>query len=147
MATTTATIAITSSDIADNSLSISNTMTLTEAGNTTGLTETTGLARKKIASGTEVDLITRDNTDVTAAKSAKVFIRNTGTAADKYALIGIGEATGTPIYIGRLYGGDWMLIPWDANQTGGAGHANNEDITIKMNDATETIIEYMVFFE
>jgi len=139
MATTTATITITSADIADNSLSISNTMTLTTAGTGTGITETTGLARKKIASATEVDLITVANTDVTAAKSAKVFIRNTSTAADKWALIGVGEATATPIYIGRLYGGDWMLIPWDANA--------NEDITIKMNDATETIIEYMVFFE
>jgi len=40
-----------------------------------------------------------------------------------------------------------MLFPWDANETGGAAHANNEDVTIKMNDATETVIEYMVFFE
>ena len=147
MATTTATITLASSDIADNALSISNTMTLTTAGTTTGLTETTGLARKKIASATEVDLITRDNIDVTASKSAKVYIKNTGTATDKYALIGIGQATGTPIYLGRLYGGDWTVFPWLAAQTGGAGHANNEDITIKMDVATETIIEYMVFFE
>ena len=147
MATTTATITLSSTDIMDNNLSISNTATLTNAGVTTGITETTGLARKKIASATEVDLITRDNIDVTAAKSAKVFIKNTGTATDKYATIGVGQATGTPIYMGRLYGGDWMFFPWYANQTGGAGHANNEDITIKMNDSTETVIEYMVFFE
>ena len=159
MATTTATITLASSDIADNSLSLSNTMTLTTAGTTTGITETTGLARKKIASATEVDLITIANTDVTALKSAKVYIKNTSTATDKYALIGIGEATGTPIYIGRLYGGDWMLFPWDALLTDGdgyaasvvdggtAGNAANQDITIKMNDATETVIEYMVFFE
>ena len=50
MATTTATITLASSDIADNSLSVSNTMTLTTAGTTTGITETTGLARKKVAS-------------------------------------------------------------------------------------------------
>ena len=79
------------------------------------------------------------NTDVTAAKSAKVYIKNTSTATDKYGLIGIGDSGGTPIYIGRLYGGDWMLIPWDAN--------SGEDITLTMSDATETIIEYMVFFE
>ena len=159
MATTTATITLASSDIADNSLSLSNTMTLTTAGTTTGITETTGLARKKIASATEVDLITIANTDVTALKSAKVYIKNTSTATDKYALIGIGEAAGTPIYIGRLYGGDWMLFPWGALLTdadgyaasvvdgGTAGHANNMDVTIKMSDATETVIEYMVFFE
>jgi len=139
MATTTATITLASSDIADNSLSISNTMTMTTAGTTTGITETTGLARKKVASASLADLITVANTDVTAAKSAKVYIKNTSTATDKYGLIGIGDSAGTPIYIGRLYGGDWMLFPWDAN--------SGEDITLTMSDATETIIEYMVFFE
>jgi len=159
MATTTATITLASSDIADNSLSISNTMTLTTAGTTTGITETTGLARKKIASATEVDLLTLANLEVTALKSAKVYIKNTSTHTDKYALIGVGQATGTPIYIGRLYGGDWMLFPWSAILTDGdgqaasiidggtSGNAANDDITIKMNDATETVIEYMVFFE
>ena len=139
MATTTAQITLTSTDIADNALSISNTMTLTTAGTETGITETTGLARKKVASASLADLITVANTDVTAAKSAKVYIRNTSTATDKYGLIGIGDSSGTPIYIGRLYGGDWMLFPWDAN--------SGEDITLTMSDATETIIEYMVFFE
>jgi len=139
MATTTAQITLTSTDIADNALSISNTMTLTTAGTETGLTETTGLARKKIASSSLADLITVANTDVTAAKSAKVYIKNTSTATDKYGLVGIGDSSGTPIYIGRLYGGDWMLIPWDAN--------SGEDITMTMSDTTATIIEYMVFFE
>ena len=139
MATTTATITLASSDIADNSLSISNTMTMTTAGTTTGITETTGLARRKVASASLADLITVANTDVTAAKSAKVYIKNTSTATDKYGLIGLGDSTGTPIYIGRLYGGDWMLFPWDAN--------SGEDITLTMSDATETVIEYMVFFE
>ena len=139
MATTTAQITLTSTDIADNALSISNTMTLTTAGTETGITETTGLARKKVASASLADLITVANTDVTAAKSAKVYIKNTSTDTDKYGLIGIGDSSGTPIYIGRLYGGDWMLFPWDAN--------SGEDITLTMSDATETIIEYMVFFE
>ena len=139
MATTTATITLSSSDITDNALSISNTATLTTAGTDTGITETTGLARKKVASSSLADLITVANTDVTAAKSAKVFIHNTSTATDKYGLIGIGDSSGTPIYIGRLYGGDFMFFPWDAN--------SGEDITLTMSDATETIIEYMVFFE
>jgi len=68
MATTTATITLTSSDIADNALSLSNTMEMTTAGTTTGITETTGLARKKVASSSLADLITVANTDVTAAK-------------------------------------------------------------------------------
>ena len=139
MATTTAAFTLTSTDLMDNAINLSNTATLTTAGTTTGITETTGLARKKIASNTLQDLITVANTDVTAGKSAKVYIKNTGTATDKYALIGIGDISGTPIYIGRLYGNDWMFFPWDAN--------SGEDITITMSDTTETVIEYMVFFE
>ena len=140
MATTTATITLASSDIAANALSISNTMTLTTAGTSTGITETTGLARLKMASTTLTDLITVANvTGFTAAKSAKVYIKNTGTDSSKYALIGNGNSGGTPTNIGRLYGGDWMFFPWDGN--------SGEDITIDMSDATETIIEYMVFFE
>ena len=139
MATTTATITLASTDIADNALSVSNTSTFYTAGTDTGITETTGLARKKVASASLADLITVANTDVTAAKSAKVYIKNTGTATDKYGLIGIGDSSGTPIYLGRLYGGDWMVFPWDAN--------SGEDITLTMSDATETVIEYMVFFE
>ena len=115
MATTTATITLASSDIMDNSLSISNTATLTKAGNSTGLTETTGLARKKIASALRQDLILVDNTDATASKASKIYIKNTGTSTSKYATIGItsGDA-GAEIKLGRLYGGDWMLIPWNA---------------------------------
>ena len=144
MATTTATITLSSSDITDNALSISNTATLTTAGTDTGLTETTGLARVKTSSGSNTLLLDFGLTggvaqDITADKSAKVYIKNTGTATDKYGLIGIGDSSGTPIYLGRLYGGDWMLFPWDAN--------SGEDITLTMNDATETVIEYMVFFE
>ena len=56
MATTTATITLTSSDIGDNTISISNTATLTTAGTNTGLVETTGLARKKFASSSNINL-------------------------------------------------------------------------------------------
>jgi len=140
MATTTATISLASSDIADSALSISNTMTLTTAGTTTGITETTGLARLKMESTTLTDLITVANVNgFTAASSAKVYIKNTGTDSEKFGIIGIGDSSGTPTTIGRLYGGDWMLFPWDGN--------SGEDITIDMSDATPTIIEYMVFFE
>ena len=140
MATTTAQITITSSDIADNAISISNTATLTTAGTSTGLTETTGLARRKMASTTLTDLITVANiAGFTADKSAKVYIRNTGTASDKYAIIGIGDSSSTPTTIGRLYGGDWMFIPYNGD--------SGEDVTIDMSDGTETVIEFMVFFE
>ena len=139
MATTTATITLASSDIADNALSISNTMTMTTAGTTTGITETTGLARKKVASASLADLITVANTDVTAASSAKVYIKNTSTSTDKYGLIGIGDSSGTPIYLGRLYGGDWMFIPLEAA-------AATQDVSVTA-ITTAQVVEFALIHE
>ena len=160
MATTTASINITSGDIMDNNVSISSTATLTTAGTTTGLTETTGLARRKFAAASLVDLITMANTEVTELKSAKVYIRNTNSYnAEQYVLVGIGNSSGTPLYMGRLYGGDWMFFPWEALPTdadgraaslldgGTEGHAANEDITVTPSHADPVVLEYMVFFE
>ena len=135
MATTTATITLSSADMMDNAISISNTATLTTADTATGLTETTGLARRKFASSSKVDLVTIANTDIPTDKSTKIFIRNTNARdASKYVIILLNSQE-----IGRLYGGDWMFMPL----LGGSG----EDIEIDPSDATETIIEYMVFFE
>ena len=141
MATTYATIDITSTDIADNSISVSNRATLTTAGTDTGITETTGLARVKTSSGSNTILLDHGLTsgvaaDVTADKSAKVYIKNTNDRGDgtKYVTILIVTRE-----IGRLYGGDWMLIPW----SGGSG----EDIEYTASDTTETTLEYCVFYE
>ena len=135
MATTTATITLASSDMMDNAISIANTATLTTAGTETGLTETTGLARRKFASTSKVDLLTIANTDIPADKATKMFIRNANArAADKYVLILINSQE-----IGRLYGGDWMFIPLQGS--------SGEDVEIDPSDGTETIIEFMAFFE
>ena len=135
MATTQATITLSSTDMMDNAISISNTATLTTAGTATGLTETTGLARRKFASSSKVDLVTIANTDIPTDKSTKIFIRNTNARdASKYVIILLNSQE-----IGRLYGGDWMFMPL----LGGAG----EDIEIDPSDGTETVIEYMVFHE
>ena len=87
MATTTATITIASSDIADNNFSISNTATLTTAGTDTNISETTGLARKKVATASNIVLLDGGLTsgiaaDVTADKSAKVYIKNHNDRGD-----------------------------------------------------------------
>tara|TARA_R110002020_G_scaffold157166_1_gene339680 strand:- start:1156 stop:1581 length:426 start_codon:yes stop_codon:yes gene_type:complete len=141
MATTTATITLASTDIADNALSISNTATLYTAGTDTGLTETTGLARKKFATNSNTVLLDSGlasgvAADVTADKSAKVYIKNINDRGDgtKYITILIVDKE-----IGRLYGGDWMFIPW----AGGSG----KDIEFTASDTTETTLEYAVFYE
>ena len=141
MATTTATITLSSTDIADNSFSVSNTSTLYTAGTDTGISETTGLGRKKVATSSNVVLLDGGLTsgiaaDVTADKSAKVFIKNHNDRGDGTKFVNILLAA---VEIGRLYGGDWMFFPW----SGG----NDKDIDIDPYDATETTLEYTVFFE
>ena len=141
MATTTATITLASSDLTDNSLSISNTATLYTAGTDTGITETTGLARVKTNTGNNTVLLDFGLAggvaqDVTENKSAKVYIKNMNDRGDGTKFVNILIKTRE---IGRLYGGDWMFIPW----SGGSG----EDIEYTANDTTETTLEYCVFYE
>ena len=141
MATTTATITLASSDIADNAISISNTATLYTAGTDTGITETTGLGRKKFADNSNIILLDHGLAggiaqDVTADKSAKVYLKNMNDRGDGTKYVNILLAA---VEIGRLYGGDWMFIPW----SGGSG----KDIEFTASDTTETTLEYVVFYE
>mgnify|MGYP003124302952 FL=1 len=141
MATTTATITLSSADIMDNPISISNTSTLYTAGTNTGITETTGLGRKKFATSGNVVLLDGGLTsgiaaDVTADKSAKVYLKNMNDRGDGTKFVNILLAA---VEIGRLYGGDWMFIPWCA--------AAGKDIEFTASDATETTLEYTCFYE
>ena len=124
MATTTATITLASSDIADNALSISNTSTLYTAGTNTGITETTGLGRKKFATTGNVVLLDGGLTS--------------GIAADvtDYVLIDINSEE-----IGRLYAGDWLFMPWDCDLTHATADSSIEIEAV----GHETIIEYALF--
>ena len=154
MATINATISV-SSDITDYGTNISKTMTMNKADSTTGLELTTGLAKRTFTSTNQVDLLTAGSgiaADVDANKSAKLYIKNVGTSSEEYFIIGKGNSSGgatetaiasdgTAYYrMGRLYGQDWMLIPWDAASTTG-------DITIQPSVATTMHVEYMVFYQ
>tara|TARA_R100000152_G_C6720425_1_gene146526 strand:- start:147 stop:623 length:477 start_codon:yes stop_codon:yes gene_type:complete len=158
MATINATLSV-NSDISDYGLSINKTMTMTKAGSTTGLELATGLARKTFTSTNHVDLLTAGSgiaADVTADKSAKLYIKNVGTDSTQYFDIGLGKSSGGASMegfdqassaerfcpIGRLYGGDFLIIPWSADTTNGYG-----DVTVKPSVATTMSLEYMVFFE
>ena len=141
MATTTATITLSSSDIMDSPISISNTSTLYTAGTNTGISETTGLGRKKFASDSNIVLLDGGLTsgiaaDVTADKSAKVYLKNMNDRGDGTKYVNILLAA---VEIGRLYGGDWMFIPWCA--------ASGKDIEFTASDTTETTLEYTCFYE
>ena len=146
MATTTATITLSSTDIADNPINISNTATLTTAGTDTGLSETTGLARVKTNSGSNTILLDFGLTsgvaaDMTADKSAKVYIKNVNDRGDgtKFVTLETGNNSGTPVEIGRLYGGDFAFFPFDGG--------TNKDLILDPYDATATTLEYIIFYE
>jgi hypothetical protein len=149
MATTTATITIASSDISDNSISVSNTATLLKAGISTGLDQTSGLRRRTLASQASVALIDLDHYQaqtLTENKAAKVYIKNTGTSTANSVRVDIVSTGGVPTEIGDLYGGDWMFFPYSAVWTE-ALHAGNQDIMVEPSTADSVTLEYIIIYE
>ena len=140
MATTTATISV-SSNILSYPIGINNSMTMTKAGSCHGLDETSGLNSKKVESVTAFKLF--GNAEATTLKASKVYVRNTGASATDFFYVGYGEDLGAATIetIGRLYGGNWMLIPWDAVA------ATTHDIYAKSSTVEPMHIEYMAFIE
>jgi hypothetical protein len=149
MATTTATITIASSDISDNSISVSNTATLLKAGISTGLDQTSGLRRRTLASQASVALIDLDHYQaqtLTENKAAKVYIKNTGTSTVNSVRVDIVSTGGVSTEIGNLYGGDWMFFPYSAVWTS-AAHAGNQDIMVEPSTADSVTLEYIIIYE
>jgi hypothetical protein len=132
MATTTATLTLSSADLTGDALSLSTTATLTKDSSATGLDQTTGVARKFFAAQqTAYNLIAA--ADYTVDKAHKVYIKNTSTSNSEYVTIEVG---GTNVSLGRLYGGDWAFFPFDGNN----------DIDIDTSDVNMTV-EYLVIYE
>jgi|TARA_R110000823_G_C15797891_1_gene486847 hypothetical protein len=140
MATINATVTI-GSDITGQSVSISKTMQMTKAGTTLGLENTSGLSAKTVQTTTAFKLF--GNADASTLKASKVYIRNTGSSSTDFFYIGFGEdlAAATIETIGKLYGNDWMLIPWDAVA------ATTHDIYAKASTAEVMTLEFMAFIE
>ena len=132
MATTTATLTLSSGDLTGDALSLSTTATLTKAGTATGLDQTTGVSRKFFGTAqTAYNLVAAS--EYTADKAHKLYIKNTSTTAGEFITVEVGA---TNLSLGRLYAGDWTLLPYDGNN----------DIDIDTSDVNMTV-EYMVIFE
>jgi len=161
MATITANLTV-SSDISDYGLTINKTMTMNKAGSNTGLERTSGVQRVHLTTLNHVDLlkgglagsVLADMT-VTGNTAAKVYIKYLSTDTSKFIRVGLGNAAdgttqtanngdGTFFEIGRLYGNEWMIIPWN-------GASNVGDITVQPSSASvkdgAALVEYVVFFE
>ena len=136
---TTATISI-SSDIAPGFGGINASMTFTQAGTITDIDSTTGFQIRKLSAASVVDLVTMANELVEPKDSvaAKIYIRNIGYKGiiDKSVGVTIG-ITSEPI--GKLYGGDWMMMPLTC--------VDAADITATPETADTVVLEYVLFYE
>tara|TARA_R100000655_G_C2946966_1_gene186672 strand:+ start:449 stop:901 length:453 start_codon:yes stop_codon:yes gene_type:complete len=146
---TIATINI-SSDIAPGFGGISETMTLTKAGSLSDIDSTTGFARRKLSSTSAVDLITMaseliepkdastEAADPKTNAAPKIYIRNIGYRGviDKSVGVTIGVKAEP---IGKLYGGDWMMMPLTCIDT--------DDITATPETDNTVVLEFVMFYE
>jgi len=125
MATTIATISLESSDLLSSPLSFTSTTALTTAGSATGVTLTSGLARKTTSyasSGVIDTTVLYRADDYTDNGANKMYLKNmSATPAEYFTVYLTGDRGGEThtytdnlIEVGRLYAGDWMFMPWNA---------------------------------
>tara|TARA_R100001463_G_scaffold16456_4_gene42681 strand:- start:8325 stop:8765 length:441 start_codon:yes stop_codon:yes gene_type:complete len=139
MATTTAAVTLTSDLLSDN-MSVSASTTCMKAGTTADGLDMMDYGVIDIVTGDQFDLLDADNPSsspiagVMANKANKVYIANHATDETYYVTIMIDAQN-----VGRLYGGDWMFIPWGAEDA-------NADIEITSSTGTNKI-EYALFHQ
>ena len=132
MATTTATLTISSADLTSNPLAITTSSTLYKAGTTIGLEQTTGLSKKVYAAAqSNTTLISAG--DYADNTHSRVYVRNSGSSSTDYFTVELGSSN---IVLGRLYGGDFLFIPYEGEQ--------DIDIT---SSTTNMELEFMVINE
>ena len=112
-------------------------ITLTKAGGTNELDQTTGLGRVHLRSTTNKVLLAANAEGNDLA--AKVYIINKSTDASLYVTITINAQT-----IGKLYGGDFMFIPWSQTDTSASIEVAATNWTSSTGDIP---VEYALFHE
>lgn len=130
MATTTATLTLSSADLTGDALALTTITTLSKAGTATGMTETSGVGRKTTAATAQYTLF--DGNDYSANGAHKVYLKNTSTTTSEFFTVTINAEE-----MGRLYAGDWAFLPWGA-------HDADNDIKITPSVSTSMTLEYML---
>ena len=139
MATTTAAVTL-SSDLMAANISVSASSTLMKAGTTADGLDMIDYGVIDIVTGDQFDLFDADNPSGSPVagllqnKANKVYIANHSTDETYYVEIMIDAQD-----VGRLYAGDWMFIPWAAEDA-------DADIEITANTGTNKI-EYALFHQ
>ena len=132
MATTTATITLSSADLLSNNIAFSTSTNLTQAGTATGIEYTTGLSRKKVTStakGTASGQVTLYTADDFAA-IPYLYIKNTATTAGHKIYVYDDTTSGDPIQF-QLDAGDWGFIPMHGDKTYKAYSPGGNDPTVE----------------
>jgi len=95
----------------------------------------------EMSANADQDVVTTDGsmavfTQATANKANKVYICNSSTTSDDFFIVTINQEE-----IGRLYGGNWMFMPW------GVSDVDSEIYVTAATQTTPVIIDYMVIGE
>ena len=134
---TTASLTLASTDIAGDPVTVSKQATLTKAGSANDLDQSTGLSRVHLRSTTNKVLLAANAEGNDLA--AKVYVINKSTDASLYVTITINAQT-----IGKLYGGDFMFIPWSQTDTSASIEVAATNWTSSTGDIP---VEYALFHE
>tara|TARA_R100001224_G_scaffold3835_1_gene2326 strand:- start:970 stop:1416 length:447 start_codon:yes stop_codon:yes gene_type:complete len=136
MATTTATITLSSADLLSDNLSLSATTTLNKGGTTATGLDQFRMERFILPTGdNQVDLI--EATTAASEDANYVYLVNKNTDPTHYVIVSIYD-----VVIGRLYAGDWMFMPWDSDVVAVGAGGSAIEVQAYVADAT---LEYCLF--
>ena len=128
-----ASLSISSPNLTNDSLSLTSTTQFKKAGTSVALDQTSGVGRKTTTSVNVYTLF--DGADYTVNKAHKVYIRNTSAIDAEFVKVTMNSED-----IGRLYAGDFLLMPYAAS-------ADTNDIKITPSVSSTLTIEYAIFSE
>ena len=136
MATTTATITLSSADLLSDNLSLSATMNLNKGGTTATGLDQFRMERFILPTGSnQVDLI--EATTAASEDANYVYLCNKNTDPTHYVIVSLYD-----VVVGRLYAGDWMFMPWDSDVVAVGAGGSAIEVQAYVADAT---LEYCLF--
>ena len=136
MATTTATITLSSADLLSDNLSLSATMNLNKGGTTATGLDQFRMERFILPTGdNQVDLI--EATTAASEDANYVYLCNKNTDPTHYIIVSLYD-----VVVGRLYAGDWMFMPWDSDVVAVGAGGSAIEVQAYVADAT---LEYCLF--
>ena len=108
---TTATLTLTSADIAGDPVNVTTTATLTKAGGVVDMDQF-NYCRINLGSATDKVLIPAAH-EYSTTNANKLYVKNLSETASEYVTLKIEGSTG--VSFGKLYAGQWLFMPYNQN--------------------------------